>query len=240
MRKSNLCLLVYFTAIAGLTTIVSAEESRARQTADKPNTEEQVEIRDFDVRVDNKLRGTHRLAIKKDGDTHQVGIQTDIKIDLIVYAYVFTFRGTEVWREGQLLKSEIRCVDGGKERTFALKTTGAKQEVIFNGKPVAASPRHIMTTAYWRLPAEEMQEKPFRVINVDNAKSGNASIEFVGKNKITIDGKAVLCRHCKIDGPSPAELWFDENGLLVHQKSIEEGHNVELKLKQIRFADDEE
>ncbi|MEI4884332.1 hypothetical protein, partial [Klebsiella pneumoniae] len=75
---------------------------------------------------------------------------------------------------------DIRCEDGGKKRTFAMKTTGKNQEVLFNGKAVPRPSRVGLTTAYWRLPSEELRSKPFPIVNVDNGEMGSASFQLVG------------------------------------------------------------
>ena len=83
------------------------------------STKEAVEIRDFEVRVDNKAAGTHRLTIKSNGDKHEVAFQTDVKMDFVIYAYVFKSRGTEVWRDGrlELLARGLDDADGpGQQR----------------------------------------------------------------------------------------------------------------------------
>lgn len=197
------------------------------------------EVREFEVRVDNKPVGTHRLTIKSIGHTQQVSFQTDVKIDLIVYAYVFKLQGTEVWRQGRVETASVRCEDGGKKRCFTLKTDGCNQEIAFNGKPVASSSPCLMTTTYWRLPPPEVLENSLSIVDVDNGRSQTATLELVGSETMTVSGRSLACRHFKIDGPSPAELWFDEHDRLVCQKSVEQGHHMELRLKQIRSPKDD-
>jgi hypothetical protein len=208
---------------------------KSRVTNAKHKTES-VEIRDFEVRVDNKAAGTHRLTIKSEGDTNEVAFQTDVKFDFIVYAYVFKFRGTEVWRDGRLELSDIRCEDGGKKRSMALKTDGDIQQISFNGKSVPANSLCVMSTAYWRLPCEELRNKPLAIVDVDSGATRSASLNVVGPTTITTSGRSLTCHHFKIDGPSPAELWFDEHDRLVRQKSVEQGHHMELRLKDIRIS----
>ena len=211
----------------------SASADRGKQVGDA------AEIREFEVRVDNKAVGTHRLTLESDGTKQRANIQTDVKIDLVVYAYVFKSRGTEVWNDGRLEASEIRCEDGGKKRSFTLKTAGSSQEVFFNGKPVGGSANSFMTTAYWKLPAAELRSKPFSISDVDTGKLHTAKLDLGGPATITVDGQTIKCQYVKIDGPSPAELWFDDRDWLVKQKSVERGHSMELKLKQIRLAKNE-
>lgn len=200
---------------------------------------ELVEIRDFEVRVDHKPAGTHRLTIKSTGETHEVEFQTDVKMDFVVYAYVFKFRGTEIWRDGRLENVDIRCEDGGKKRSFGLKTEGTVQQISFNGKPVPASSSVLMTTAYWRLPPLESRKKSLTIADVDTGHARSATLNAVGKTTISSSGQTLECRHFKIDGPSPAELWFDDQDRLVRQKSVEFGHQLELSLKGIRIPQNE-
>lgn len=199
-----------------------------------------VEVREFDVHVDRKIVGTHRLLIKSDGQMQQAELQTDVRVDVIIYAYVFKLRGTETWRNDRLELADMRCEDGGKKRTFTLKTEGSKHEISFNGKPMpSTTSRYAMTTAYWKLPPAQLRDRGFPIANVDTGNGGQAKFVLVGPDTISAGGKSWSCQHYKIDGPSPAELWFDDQDRLIHQKSIESGHLTELKLKQIRFTKDE-
>jgi hypothetical protein len=198
-----------------------------------------VEVREFDVYVDNRNLGTHRLAIRTEGQNHKVDIQTDVKVDVVIYAYVFKLRASENWRDGRLEQSEIRCEDGGKKRSCTLKVEGSKHQIEFNGKPgTPRAQRFAMTTAYWRLPSAELREKAFPIVDIDTGTPREATITLVGPDIVKAGKESVACAHYKIDGPSPAELWFDNQSRLVWQKSIEQGHHTELKLKQIRLSKD--
>jgi hypothetical protein len=198
---------------------------------------EVVEVREFEVRVDNKPAGNHQLTIKTSGTRQQVEFQTDVKLDFIVYAYVYKLRGTENWRDGKLEHSDIRSEDGGKKRALELKTDGAIQQISFNGKSIPSnlpSPC-TMTTAYWRLPATDRRATPLPIVDVDTGATSQVSMTTVGPATVTCAGRTVACQHFKIDGPSPAELWFDDEQRMVRQKSIESGHSMELRLKRIQL-----
>jgi hypothetical protein len=241
MRKSFFYLSFVFYCLAwfpGFQVTLGEDRPKSRVTT-AGNKTESVEIRDFEVRVDNKPAGTHRLTIKCEGDMNEVAFQTDVKFDFIVYAYVFKFRGKELWRDGRLEQSEIRCEDGGKKRTMALKTDGTVQQISFNGKSVPANSQCVMSTAYWCLPSEELRGKPFAIVDVDSGNTRSASLNVVGPTTITTSGRSLTCHHFKIDGPSPAELWFDDRDRLVRQKSVEQGHQMELRLKDIRRSNDD-
>ena len=193
-----------------------------------------VEVRDFEVHVDKTLRGTHRLTIKSDGESETAQIHTDVSVNLIVYVYAFKSRGTEVWRDGRLVSSDIRSDDNGKKRAFLLKPENSIQQISFNEKPLNASAESVMSTAYWHLPSAEIRSKPLSVVDVDSGKTFRAKLTQVGKDSVTVGGRAIACWHFRIDGVSPADLWFDENDRLVQQKSTEQGHATELRLVKIR------
>lgn len=242
--RNRFCWL--FVAACLLRPSIHSVVQGADRPASSPSTNktnvatENVEIREFDVRVDNRVAGTHRLTIKSDGASHQVGFQTDVKFNFIVYAYVFKFRGTEVWRDGRLEQADIHCEDGGKKRSFLLKTDdNAIQQVSFNGQSVDGATTPAMTTAYWQLPMAELRAKSFPIVDVDTGILHDAKIAVIGPATVSASGRTLKCQHVKIDGPSPSELWFDENDLLVGQKSVERGHLTELRLTQIRMAKEE-
>lgn len=228
-----------FLSLLSTPKLQAADALTSTRLSDDHNDLADSEVRDFEVRVDNKSVGNHRLIINSDGANQRVRIQTDVKVDFVVYAYVFKFRGTELWRDGHLEATNIQCDDGGSKRSFLLKPDGDSQKVLFNGKAVNDPQPSIMTTAYWKLPSADLRAKPIPIVDVDTGKFHKASINLVGHATLNTDGRTLKCQHVKIDGPSPAELWFDEQDCLVRQRSNERGHSMELRLKQIRLAKDE-
>lgn len=196
------------------------------------------EYREFEIRVDNKSMGVHSLNIRSDGDKHEVEMKSDVKVDFIVYAYVFKFRGKEVWRDGQVVFSDIHTEDGGKKRDFYYKTDGKAHQIQFNGKPMPAELPGRMSTAYWMLPAEDHRKKPFTILDVDTGNARTASIKLVEEDTLNYAGRSIVCQHYKVEGPSPAELWFDKTNRMVRQTSVEQGHPMELRLRKIESSKD--
>jgi hypothetical protein len=100
-----------------------------------------------------------------------------------------------------------------------------------------------MTTAYWMLPdlqkEEEFQQKPFPVLDVDTGRTRTATIKLVAETMVLCAGRSRPCKQYRIEGVSPADLWFDGQNRLVRQKSVEQGHAMELRLKSIHPANDE-
>lgn len=237
--RNHLCWLIIVSNACSSAWCADRNVVTAAATKADPATNP-VEIREFEVRVDNRAVGTHRISIKADGPTHKADIRTDVRVDVIVYAYVFKLRANESWRDDRLEDIDMRCEDGSKKRSFTLKTEGETYQMSFNGKPVASqTSRCVMSTAYWKLPPKQQREKAFMIADVDNGAAKQATLVLVGPDTVTADGRSWACKHYKIDGPSPAELWFDDQDRLVRQKSVEQGHKTELNLKQIRLSKDD-
>lgn len=240
IRLSGQFLPLFLLQLAFTVPTFADEIVTASATGEFPKKQrDSAEVREFEVRVDNKAVGTHRVTIESDGTNERANIQTDVRVDVIVYAYVFKSRGTEVWNGGRLESCEIQCEDGGKKRSITVKTDKAGQQVSFNGKPVEGSQTNIMSTCYWRLPAEEHRAKSLPVVDVDTGKFHTAKFDISAPSTMTLDGQTIKCRQVKFDGPSPAEVWFDDRDWIVKQKSVERGHTMELKLKSIRLAKNE-
>ena len=96
-----------------------------------------------------------------------------------------------------------------------------------------------MTTAYWRLPPADLLTKPLMIVDVDSGTTRAVQVKTMEKTSISITGQSRECQHVKIDGPSPADLWFDDQQRLVRQKSVESGHQLELRIKQIQLNPDD-
>ena len=197
------------------------------------------EVREFDVLVDGKAAGTHRLVVLQKGTTTTANIKTDVAIDFVVYTYRFKFRATEVWRDDSFVQVDARSEEGGDRTAVAAKADGSKCQVVFNGQRQVTD-RSVMTTAYWRLPPEASRKLPFPILSFDTGESKSGRLEYVERATWKFESRSIPCRHFKVTGPSPADLWFDDSDRLVLQKSVEDGHPTELRLKRVeRSVNDE-
>jgi len=242
MRTRHYFLFVVVCAIQfiGFSHVRAEERQVVRTSAIKSKSiAESVEVRDFEVRVDNRPVGTQRLTIRSTKDQEQVEFETDVKVDVIVYSYVYKSRGTEVWRLGRLADHDMHCEDGGKKRSFTLKTEEGAQQVTFNGKAIPVVMRNVMTTSYWKLPSADLRAKALRIVDVDKGTSRDTSLTLVGAESVPSGNRSITSQHFKVESSTPIDLWFDDQDRLVRQKSLEEGHWMELRLKQIHSESNE-
>lgn len=220
-------------AFACLIAVWNPVDGSAAPPAVAASTAAMTEVREFDVLVDNKLAGTHRLSITSQGDVTTTRVESNVKINFVVYVYTYRFRATEVWRADGLTQIEVRCEDGGKKTALTAKTDGSHCQVVLNGRQHVTD-RSTLTTCYWRLPAPIDQQRAVSIFDVETGLTTSGTVERIGRVTLKIEDRPIACRHFKVTGPSPAELWFDDQDRLVRQTSVEEDHPVELRLRRIR------
>lgn len=217
------CLFVVWNPIVGSAAPPAVVASAAKLS----------EVREFDILVDDKLAGTHRLSISTQGDVTTTRVESDVKINLIVYVYTYKFRATEVWRADGLSQVDVQREEGGKKTSLTAKADGANCQVVLNGRQQVTD-RSAMTTCYWRLPSPVDQKRAVSIFDVETGLTTSGTVERISRVTLKVEDRPVACRHFKVTGPSPAELWFDDQDRLVRQKSVEEGHPTELRLRRIR------
>lgn len=192
----------------------------------------ETETREFRVLVDGKPAGSYKMTIenRSDGSLFQTG-QADVSLQILLRKVTYTYRGTETWKDGRLIKLETSTNDDGKRYQVRAAPDGANLLVTADGKSHTA-PANVWTTTYWHLPADRRQGEIIR-IDTDNGNVLTGKIHHVGREKITVAGQTVTATHYRITGAAPNELWFDGADRLVRQEAVEDGHKTVLELAKI-------
>jgi hypothetical protein len=192
------------------------------------------ERRTFAVRVDNKPVGSHQIVIQlRDDKTVTVTCQADVTVRVALITYRYSFRGTEVWKEGKLHQFSSNTNDNGKKHDVTASANKEGFAVRADGKDFQIKGAFWLTT-YWKLPAENQRGPNVALFDADSGKLINAKMEKVGVEKITVLGKAVDCAHYKLSGGVQADLWYDGTDRLVRQDSVDQGHRAVLELSRLQ------
>ena len=85
---------------------ITLAATRVLQAAPPPQ-----EIRVFRVNVDQKPAGEYRMTIRQDGDNATLTAQADVRVRVFLINYVYTFRGSEVWKGDRLTRLDTNTVD---------------------------------------------------------------------------------------------------------------------------------
>lgn len=190
------------------------------------------EIRVFRVNVDQKPAGEYRMTIRQDGDNATMTAQADVKVRVFLINYVYTFRGSEVWKGDRLTRLDTNTVDDNKRYNVTAWAEGAALKLRATGQERVASP-DVWVSTYWRLPAARFRNQNVPLIDADTGKDIAATLRYVGMENTPVAGQTVQCAHWRVTGGVQVDLWYDGFDRLVRQESVEDGHKTQLELTQV-------
>jgi hypothetical protein len=191
------------------------------------------ETRVFRVNVDQKPAGEYRMDIRQEGDNATMTATADVKVRIFLASYVYTYRGSEVWKGDRLARFDSNTVDDKKHLSVTAWAEGTALNVRANGQERLASP-DVWVTTYWRLPAAKFRNQNVFLLDGDTGRDLAATLRFVGMENTPVAGQMVQCAHWRVAGAMQAELWYDGYDRLVRQETIEDGHKTVLDLIQVR------
>lgn len=190
-----------------------------------------VDVRNFQVFVDNRPAGSYRMTItpRADGSVVVTG-QAEVRVRYVVISYHYSYSGTEVWKDGRLTQLQSNSDDNGKRYAVTAVADGESLRVRSNGQESQA-PKDLWTTSCWRLPPAAYRNRAIGLLDVDTGRQINANLFDAGLNRLNIAGQVMDCAHYRVTGGVQLELWYDAQERLVRQESIEDGHRTVLELR---------
>jgi Family of unknown function (DUF6134) len=191
------------------------------------------ETRDFEILVDGKPAGDYRMEINRvDERTVAMSGQAAVHVKYLFYSYSYSYRGTETYCDDRLVGLQSTSNDNGKEFRLSAQEAGDLLRVSVNGEE-KDRPVPIWTTSYWRLPPKA-PGKEVMLMEPDTGIELRGSLEYLGTASREAAGRKMECRHYRVMvNSSPVNLWYDEEGRLVRQEYIDDGHPTVLTLKSI-------
>jgi hypothetical protein len=195
-----------------------------------------VEARDYQITVDGKRGGENHMRIRhRDDGATVVTCEADVSVRyaLGLYTYRYTYRGTEVWKEGRLVRLTSSANDDGKQFAVRAEQDGNGLRVTVNGQDATAR-ADVWTTSYWHLPAAAQRNNKVPLLDADTAQQMAGRLDFVGTSRVRVGGQVVDCAHWRLTGDVQAELYFDGQERLVRQETREQGHPTVIELLRIR------
>ncbi len=192
-----------------------------------------VEQRTFVIRVDGKQAGEYRMSVRagEDGGVTMTG-QADVKVSHFPFTYRYSFRGTEAYKNGRLLRCDAQSEEDGKRVALTAVAVEDQLRVTVNGTASAVRP-DVWPTSYWRLPAAAQRNGAVPLLDLDTGQVKEARLALVGQEKVTVGGQALDCAHYRLTGGFEADLWYDASERLVRQEWVEDGHPTRLELVRV-------
>jgi hypothetical protein len=193
-----------------------------------------VEQRDFVTSVDGKPAGEYHMTIstQEDGTVTMAG-HADVTVKHLIRTYRYTYRGTEVWREGRLVRLDSTCNDDGKQYTVAAVADREVLRVRVNGREPRLVRPDVWVTTYWRLPDAKARNQSLPLLDADTGRDMAGTLQYLDMSAVTVAGQPVNCAHYRAVGALTVDLWYDGQDRLVRQEWVEDGLRIVLELARL-------
>ena len=222
---------VWLAGCAGGATVDQAE-TPIPESREAPRVVDQ-HTREFKISVDGKERGLLTMLLTKHDDgTETMRGQTELSLNFIVYKYRYIASGTETWKSGRLIRLENEADYNGDK--YVVQAAAQEQELAFeiNGESQRAS-GDVWVTSYWREPEPHKIGQILSLFEANKGRKLSGTLQRIGKEQLTVDGKTVDATHYQIRGDVEVDLWYGDDQRLMRQDSVESGHRALIELTQI-------
>ena len=193
----------------------------------------------FDIYRNNKNIGQHVFLFKKEDDL--LTVQSEIKFEikkLGVVLYTYHVKGTEYYKNGQLVKFTSKTNQNGKEKYVNLKLEN--EELVIDGSSFKGNvPTDFLLGTWWN---HSIVEAPAQISAV-SGRIIEQNVKFIGKEKVETDFKTFNTLHfnfsssdskLKKDKRLNTDIWYDEDTLNWVKASFKKKGNWEYRLRSIK------
>lgn len=166
--------------------------------------------------------GTHKVGFERSGADLEVSIAVDFAVGIgPITLYRYTLRGTEIWRQGQLMEARADTVDGGKKAWMRAARQQGKLMVEGSKTERYAAPEGSIVASHWN-PAE--LQAP--MVNLQNGELLEFAVEKKGVETIRARGRSVSAAHFSLTGPAVLNLWYDPGNVWSALRAVAEDGSV--------------
>lgn len=189
------------------------------------------DVRQYQITVDNKRAGNSLLTIRDQGEEGiLLSRQADVRVSIGgIIGYRFASHGSEVWKDGRLLRMESVCQHGMKRYAVTAGAERGAVRVRVNDQDRLVN-QNVWTTSYWRLPEARYRNRSLPILDGDTGREILARLEYLGVDRVNVAGELQNCTHYRLSGGVQADLWYDLQERLVRQESVEQGHRTVLEM----------
>lgn len=192
------------------------------------------QTREFRVSVDGKARGTQSMTFvrHKDGSEIMRG-EAEVVLNFVVYRYRYASSGSETWKDGRLIHLVNESDYNGEK--FSVQGAATKQALHYevNGATQKA-PADIWAASYWREPDANRVGQKVRVLDSDKGRQLIATLEKLPSETVKSDSGTIKAARYRMRGDVEVDVWYDAQGFIVRQESVESGHKTQLDLTRIK------
>jgi len=192
------------------------------------------ETRTFSIRIDNRPAGMYQMTISRPDDrTFIVDSRADVSVSKLFIKYKYNYQGTELWKDGRLVRLNSKTNDDGKQFEVLAQAEGERLRVQVNGKEYTTPRPDVWTTTYWTLPDPKLRNQAVALLDCDTGKVLGGTMQPIGTQQLTLAGQTQNCPHYRITGDVQVDVWYDAQQRLVREVSLDDGHRIVLELARI-------
>ena len=192
----------------------------------------------FDIYRNNKHIGTHEFSFKKEDDILSVSSEIYFEIKKLgVVLYKYHVKGTEVYKDGELIQFNSKTNQNGKKKYVNMKLVNGEHNIdgsSYKGKV----PSDYLLGTWWNHSIVKAKAQ----ISAVSGRIIKQKVNFLGKEKVIFGEKTYNALHFNFSSTDEklskdkrlnTDVWYDEKTLNWVKASFEKKGKWEYKLKNI-------
>ena len=194
---------------------------------------------EFDIYRNNKHIGKHIFTFKKDNETTYVESEINFKIKKLgVVLYKYHVKGTEVYKNNELIKFNSKTNQNGKDK-YVNMTLDNGEYTIDGSSYKGKAPTDYLLGTWWNHSIVDAGAQ----ISAVSGRIIKQKVTFLGKEKIKINGKTYETLHFNFSSSDESlskdkklntDVWYDEETLNWVKASFKKKGNWEYRLISIQ------
>ena len=193
---------------------------------------------EFDIYRNNKHIGTHTFSFKRSEDQIAVTSEINFKIKKLgIVLYKYHVNGTEIYKDGKLIKFNSKTNQNGKLKYVNMKLEDGKY-IIDGSSYKGEAPIDYLLGTWWD---HSIVEAPAQISAV-SGRIIKQNVTFLGKEDVKLGKKDYKTLHFNFssadkklakDKKLNTDVWYDEKTLYWIKASFEKKGKWEYKLSSI-------
>ena len=195
---------------------------------------------EFDIYRNNKHIGKHIFSFKKVGE--QLAVESEISFEikkLGIAFYKYHVKGTEIYKDGKLIKFNSKTNQNGKEKFVNLKSKNNGEYIIDGSSYKGNAPEDYLLGTWWNHSIVKAQAQ----ISAVSGRIIKQKVTFVGKETIKFGDKSYNALHYNFsstdkklakDKKLNTDVWYDEKSLNWIKASFNKKGKWEYKLVSVK------
>ena len=190
---------------------------------------------EFDIYRNNQHIGKHIFSFRKTNDGLAVDSEINFEIKKLgIVLYKYHVSGTEIYKDGELIKFNSKTNQNGKSKYVNLKLENGEYDIDGSSYKGKTSKKHLLGT-WWNHSIVEAQAQ----ISAVSGRIIQQKVTFLGKETIKLGDKNYETLHFNFsstdkkldkDKKLNTDVWYDEKTLNWVKASFKKKGDWEYKL----------